>query len=130
MHEDASFKEIDIQTVHMINAFTNAGIPTEQAEGGRIDMCKAMEGLLQDSRNEGLMQGRAEGLAEGRAEGRVEGRAEGRVEGRAEGRAEGRVEGIASERQSAIERLSAYFLKQNPGMTREEAVSQAKMILQ
>ena len=106
MHEDASFKEIDIQTVHMINAFTNAGIPTEQAEGGRIDMCKAMEGLLQDSRNEGLMQGRAEGLAEGR------------------------VEGIASERQSAIERLSAYFLKQNPGMTREAAVSRAKMILQ
>ena len=77
-------------------------------------MCKAMEGLLQDSRNEGLMQGRAEGLAEGRVE----------------GRAEGRVEGIASERQSAIERLSAYFLKQNPGMTREEAISRAKMILQ
>ena len=73
-------------------------------------MCKAMEGLLQDSRNEGLMQGRAEGLAEGRAE--------------------GRVEGIASERQSAIERLSAYFLRQRPGMTREEALSQAKMILQ
>jgi len=65
-------------------------------------MCKAMKGLLQDSRNEGLMQGRAEGLAEG----------------------------IASERQSAIERLSAYFLKQNPGMTWETAVSRAKMILQ
>lgn len=42
-------------------------------------MCKELDELYAEVRNEAIAEGRAEGRAEGHAEGRVEGREEGRT---------------------------------------------------
>ncbi|MCR5673004.1 MAG: transposase [Lachnospiraceae bacterium] len=66
------FSDVSITTIDMINTYTSANFPTDNAEGGKVDMCKGWQDLLEEEHDEGRAEGRVEGRAEGRAEGRVE----------------------------------------------------------
>ena len=57
-------------------------------------MCKLMDDLWLNGKEEGKEEGRKEGMKEGREEGMKEGREEGMKEGREEGMKEGRKEGM------------------------------------
>lgn len=57
---------LDREAVEVLNECVNAGIKLPEQEGV-IDMCKAMDGLMEESRLEGLMEGRLEGEATGEA---------------------------------------------------------------
>ena len=47
-----AYHHIDVTTVDLINTCTAANIPTEETEGETIDMCKAIQEMMEDSRNE------------------------------------------------------------------------------
>jgi flagellar biosynthesis/type III secretory pathway protein FliH len=53
----------------------------EYEEGGRVNMCVAIQEMMKDSRDEGILEGRREGRREGVVQGRREGILEGRREG-------------------------------------------------
>ena len=55
------YKSVDINTVDIINAYTNARISKKDAKGDRIDMCTAIQGLIEDGRHEGRVEGITEG---------------------------------------------------------------------
>ena len=59
------YSNMDISTVDMINEFTNSKISTKGAVGGKVNMCKAIQELIQDGRNEGIKEGIKEGINEG-----------------------------------------------------------------
>ncbi len=59
------YTSVDVRTVNMINLFTSANISVDNAKGGQVDMCQAIQGIIEDSRAEGHAKGRAEGRAEG-----------------------------------------------------------------
>ncbi|MBO4902013.1 MAG: transposase [Lachnospiraceae bacterium] len=56
-----AYQSVDTDTVDIINLYTDAGISKKQAEGGQVNMCTAIQELIEDGR----IEGRAEGLAEG-----------------------------------------------------------------
>ncbi len=47
------YHHIDATTVDLINTYTAANISTENAEGGKVDMCKAIQEMIEDGRAEG-----------------------------------------------------------------------------
>ncbi|MBQ9606190.1 MAG: hypothetical protein IJV16_03320 [Lachnospiraceae bacterium] len=51
------YKSVDVGTVDIINIYTDAKISKRKAEGGKVNMCTAIEGLMEDSRIEGQEQG-------------------------------------------------------------------------
>ena len=64
VHERPSFSDMDNTTVSLINEITNINIKINK-EGKRMNMCKAMEDLLNDSRDEGGMKKLYELVTEG-----------------------------------------------------------------
>ena len=75
---------IDADAARVINIMTKThiDIPDDAKE---VNMCKAIEDLIKDSKAEGRLEGINEGIAEGIVRGRNEGIAEGIVKGRIEG---------------------------------------------
>ena len=71
---------LETNAARVIQAITKVTIDLSE-ETEDVDMCKAIEDMMQDSRAEGMAEGIAKGLAEGKAEGLVKGKAEGRTEG-------------------------------------------------
>ena len=65
MESKKEYRSVDIQTVDIINTYTSANISKKNAEGGRINVCTAIQGLIEDGRIQGLKEGRKEGLEEG-----------------------------------------------------------------
>ena len=61
----------------LINAVTGSDLRIVVNEEGKVDVCKAIDEMRNESRNEG----RIEGKIEGRREGKIEGRREGKIEG-------------------------------------------------
>lgn len=55
------YKSVDVNTVDIINTYTNAKISKKDAKGDRINMCTAIQGLIEDGRIEGRAEGRTEG---------------------------------------------------------------------
>lgn len=49
----------------MINAYTSSNISKEEAKGGQVNMCTAIQELIEEGRAEGREEGRVEGLEEG-----------------------------------------------------------------
>ena len=47
------YKSVDVGTVDIINIYTDAKISKKKAEGGKLNMCTAIQGLMEDSRIEG-----------------------------------------------------------------------------
>ena len=81
---------LEVSAARVIQAVTRTALEVED-DAEVVDMCKAIEEMMEDSRNEG----RAEGEAKGKAEGIVEGEAKGRAEGEAKGKAEGKLATLA-----------------------------------
>ncbi|MCR4591096.1 MAG: hypothetical protein K5668_09785, partial [Lachnospiraceae bacterium] len=55
------YKSVDVSTIDIINTYTSANISKKQAEGGRVNMCTAIQGLIEDGKIEGRIEGREEG---------------------------------------------------------------------
>ena len=55
------YKSVGVDTIDMINTYTNAKISKEGAEGGKVDMCTAIQGIYEDGKTEGRKEGRMEG---------------------------------------------------------------------
>lgn len=51
------YKRVDTSTVDIINAYTNANISKRLVEGGKINMCTAIQGLIEDGRLAGREEG-------------------------------------------------------------------------
>lgn len=49
--------ELDLDSVNAINTFTGAILSVEDAKEGKLDMCKALQELMEDSKTEGLENG-------------------------------------------------------------------------
>ncbi len=47
------YHHIDVTTVDLINTYTATHISTETSEGGKVDMCKAIQEMIEDGREEG-----------------------------------------------------------------------------
>ena len=92
---------IDVEAARVINTMTKThiDIPDDAKE---INMCKAIEDLINDSKAEGITLGKNEGFAQGINKGRAEGITLGRNEGIALGRSEGIAEGINIGRSEGI----------------------------
>ena len=75
-----AFQLVSRETVDMLNTVMNARLPYAQGKEN-VNMCEAMEGMLEDARQEGWTGGWAEGREEGWAGGRQEGIGIGREEG-------------------------------------------------
>ena len=61
METREEYKHVDIQTVDIINAYTDVKITNKNAEDGHMSMCAGMKGLIE----EGRLEGREEGLEAG-----------------------------------------------------------------
>ena len=57
----AEYKSVDVDTVDMINTFTNTNISKKEAKRGKINVCTAIQGIYEDGRADGITEGRAEG---------------------------------------------------------------------
>ena len=70
LEADPAFRSLNAESARVLSAAI--GLEVDIPEEGVVDMCKALEDLTRESRDEG----RAEGRLEGRAEGRLEAMAE------------------------------------------------------
>ncbi len=74
VHSDY-FQSADLETVNAVQAIIKGhrrltkSIFENKIEGGRYDMCKALEDMCNDARNGGIEIGRADGIEIGRADG-------------------------------------------------------------
>ena len=65
MEAREEYKHVDIQTVDIINAYTDVKITKKHTEDGHMSMCAGMKGLIEEGRLEGRKEGREEGLEAG-----------------------------------------------------------------
>ena len=49
----------------MINAYTSSNISKEEAKGGQVNVCTAIQELIEEGRAEGRAEGRVEGFVKG-----------------------------------------------------------------
>ena len=47
------YQRVDVRTADLINTYTAANISTAGAEGGKVDMCTAIQGMIEDGRQNG-----------------------------------------------------------------------------
>ena len=78
VYEDDKFKSVSKETVELIKTVTKSKIKYNENEE-EIDMCKAIEDMRIEARDEGIIQGKAEGILQGKAEGILQGKAEGLI---------------------------------------------------
>jgi hypothetical protein len=86
-------KEIYWETMAAVGAATGSEKLVEYAqerEGGRLNMCTALDNLMQEKK----LEGKREGIQEGKREGIQEGKREGIQEGKREGIQEGKLAGM------------------------------------
>ena len=55
---------LDIDSVNMVNAFTTANIPVNEAKEGKVIMCRMTEAIREEGREEGRLEGKDEGREE------------------------------------------------------------------
>lgn len=55
LQQDEQYKTVDTETVRLINACTKGNLPIEEKE--EIDMCKGLEGIREDGKIEGKIEG-------------------------------------------------------------------------
>ena len=70
----SSSTDIEIEAVRVIEAITHMKIKLEEGDEsmGSVNMCRAFEELMQDSRNEGIALGRSEGVDIGLIQGKMQ----------------------------------------------------------
>ncbi len=47
------YKAVDVDTIDIINTYTDSKISKKEAKGGKVNMCTAIQGLIEDGRTEG-----------------------------------------------------------------------------
>lgn len=52
MESQEKYRSVDVDTIDLINTYTSANISTKQSKGGKIDMCKAIQDMLEEERKE------------------------------------------------------------------------------
>ena len=70
VYEDDKFKSVSKETVELIKTVTKSKIKYNENEE-EIDMCKAIEDMRTEARDEGIMQGIVQGIIQGKAEGLI-----------------------------------------------------------
>ena len=63
LQHDDGFKSIDVDSVRLLNEFTNSNIEIQEGEV-KMDMCKGLKELLEDRREEGIGLGANKKLRE------------------------------------------------------------------
>lgn len=53
MNSRKEYQSVDVNTVNMINTYTKANIKIDNEVGGEINMCKAIQDMVEEGRNEG-----------------------------------------------------------------------------
>ena len=93
MNSDDNLQNMSEDAAYLLRAVTNTKFPIPKNGEGTVNMCKAIEDMLKDSREEGIEQGRKEMrsaidemLADSREEGIEQGEKKGRKEGLAAGK--------------------------------------------
>ncbi len=54
------YRSVDVDTIDLINTYTSTNIATKNVDGGKIDMCKAIQDMMEESRVEGRAEERKE----------------------------------------------------------------------
>ena len=67
MQEDARFRSVDSETASLINAITGSRLKFDIREE-KVDMCKAIDDMRKESKEEGRSEGRVEGIESTRLE--------------------------------------------------------------
>ncbi len=57
MNSRKEYQSVDVNTVNMINTYTKANIRIDNEVGGEINMCKAIQDMVEEGRNEGRNEG-------------------------------------------------------------------------
>lgn len=63
VQENHAYRNVSKKTVDLVNTMTNSNLQYPEREEN-VDMCKAIEGMLEDSRQEGKIEGKQEGILE------------------------------------------------------------------
>ena len=71
LHDDIVYTDVSWETAEVISIMTGTEIPYNK-EKGRVNVCKAVEDMKTNAKNEGIAEGRAEGMAEGMNKGILE----------------------------------------------------------
>ena len=95
VRRESRFWKMNPNSVALINAVTGSKLKFEVNKEGKIDMCKAIDEMRKESRDEGKIEGHREGKVEGHREGKIEGHREGKIEGHREGKIEGSLETLS-----------------------------------
>jgi len=77
--DNERFQQMTPDAAELINLLTDSKMHLTVKEG-TVNMCLAIQQMMESSKAAGVLEGRAEGKAEGRVEGKAEGIAEGRLE--------------------------------------------------
>jgi len=71
--QDNPRMNMEIEAARVIEAITNMEIESEEVDSmGNVNMCKALQDIMQDSRNEGIALGRSEGVDIGLIQGKMQ----------------------------------------------------------
>ena len=70
-HRGERFRNVDVDSANLINVVTGSELEFE-VEEGQVNMCKAIDEMRKESRQEGILEGRQEGIMEGRQAGILE----------------------------------------------------------
>lgn len=66
MEENERYQKIDVETAEVIGVMLGMEKMIQvNVEGGEVNMCKALKGLLEDSKTEGMMLGIEQGIEQG-----------------------------------------------------------------
>lgn len=115
-------KEISSELGLVVGAITQSkGLmqKAQKEEGGGLNVCRALEEMIQEGREKGILEGRESGLREGRQAGL----SEGQRKGRREGLKLGRIEGIVSTYREfgAAKEAAAMKLRKECGLSMKNA---------
>ncbi len=67
MHENDRFRSVDSETASLINTITGSRLKFDTREE-KVDMCKAIDDMRKESKEEGRSEGRVEGIESTRLE--------------------------------------------------------------
>ena len=121
IHQDPAYASMDPETVKLINCCTGAKIPTPAKHSKeKVNMCKAIEEMIED----GFKKGESEGFKKGESEGFKKGESEGFIRGKEQGESEGFKKG----RDSILKALQAGGYSANELNQMMSIVAQAETI--
>ncbi len=105
LEENDEFRHLDRASANLINAVTGSDLEFTE-EGGKVDVCKAVNQMKEKARIEGEEQGFAEGEKQGYEKGEKQGFAEGEKQGFGKGDKCGEKRGVLNSIKNLMESTS------------------------